>query len=261
MIRKIIKIDEDKCNGCGACTTICAEAALEIVNGKAKLVKDFLCDGMGACLDVCPVDALHVVEEETEGYDAKKAYEHVARTRGEESAKKVHGYDSINPDSSAKHQEPMMCGCPGSMMQDFRTDVPADCCDEGSKKQESNLQSELRQWPTQLHLVSPMAPYFSNCDLVVSADCAPFAFANFHSKFLKGRSLAMFCPKLDDGQDVYVEKLATMFASQNVKSITVVRMEVSCCGGVEQIVRDAQQRAGTNIPVAVNVISVQGVIS
>jgi len=256
MKRKIIEINEEKCNGCGKCINICAEAALELVDGKAKLVKDFFCDGMGACLDVCPVDALKVVEKESEDYDPQKAYAHVKKTRGEEEAKKIHGFEEIKDDSEDSSEEPpMACGCPGTMMRDFRDEDKQD-----NSAPAANQKSELRQWPTQLHLLSPAAPYFENADLLVAADCTPFAFANFHSRFLKGKALAMFCPKLDDGQESYIEKLTEIFKHQNIKSVTILRMEVPCCGGVEQIVRQAMEKAGVNIVIKDYVISVQGEI-
>ncbi len=251
MKRKIIQIDEDKCNGCGQCVGICAEAALEIVDGKAKLIKEFFCDGMGACLDVCPVDALKIVEKESDEYDVEKTVEHVKEERGDEAARNVHGVEDEKEVGGA----PMACGCPGSMMRDFKKDTDDGCC--GSDVAGS---SELRQWPIQLHLISPEAPYFKDADLVIAADCVPFSYPNFHHKFLKGKSLVMFCPKLDDGQDVYLEKLTHMFKTQNIKSVTIVRMEVPCCGGVGHIVEEALKGSGKNIIIKEYTISIQGEI-
>lgn len=248
--RKIIKIDEAKCNGCGLCIDVCAEAALELVDGKAKLTKNFYCDGLGACLDVCPVDALKIVEEETEEYDVEKTFEHVKVTRGEEEAKKVHGHS----EEAKSNDDTMKCGCPGTMTQDFRDKEPAQ------ENKEVKLSSELRQWPIQLHLLTPQAPYFKGADLVISADCVPFSFANFHQKFLKGKTLIMFCPKLDEDQDVYVEKLTEIFKTQDIKSITIVRMEVPCCGGITQIVEAALKDSQKNIIIKDYVISLQGEI-
>jgi len=253
MKRKIIQINEDKCNGCGLCITICAEAALELVDGKAKLVKDFYCDGMGACLDVCPVDALKIVEIEAEEYDPEKTFEHVKKTRGEEEAKNIHG---LKEKKSAQDPPAMECGCPGTMMRDFRSN------DTKTKEVQNAPQqaSELRQWPIQLHLLSPAAPYLENADLLIAADCAPFAYANFHPRFLKDKALIMFCPKLDQGQDIYIEKLTEIFKHQNIKSITILHMEVPCCGGIEQIVREAMNKSAQNITIKDYTISVQGEI-
>ena len=190
--RKIIQIDEEKCNGCGQCTTVCAEAALEVINGKAKVSGDFLCDGLGACLDVCPVGALKIVEKEVADYDSKLAYEHVKNIRGEAAAQKVHGFEKIADKNSAPE---MKCGCPGSMMRDFTAETK-----NGDELNDIELSSQLRQWPIQLHLLSPHAPYLQNADLIISADCAPFAYADFHRRFLKRKILVILCPKLDEGQ-------------------------------------------------------------
>ncbi len=252
MKRKIIQIDEEKCNGCGACTTVCAEAALEIVDGKAKLIKDFFCDGMGACLDVCPVDALKVVEKESEEYNVEKTTEHVRKTRGEEAVKDVHGFQKKN--EKEIEGAPMACGCPGTMMRDFSDSKTAPSTESASM----NAKSELEQWPIQLHLITPAAPYFKNADLLVAADCVPFTFANFHSKFLKGKKLIMFCPKLDADQETYVEKLAELFKTQNIKTVTMVKMEVPCCGGVEHIVTSALNKAGVNVIIKEYTISLRG---
>jgi len=252
MKRKIIKIDEEKCNGCGKCTTVCAEAALEIVDGKAKLIEEFLCDGMGACLDVCPVGALQVIEEDSEEYDVKKTYNHVKEKRGEEAAKKVHGIEKDG--NKIDDNKPMACGCPGTMMKDYRKKEPLQ------SQQDACAKSQLSQWPIQLKLLTTQAPYFEDADLVISADCVPFAFANFHQKFLSGKILIMFCPKLDRDLDEYVEKLTEIFKTQNIKSITIVHMEVPCCSGVENVVADALKKSGMNILMKDYTISIQGEI-
>lgn len=250
MKRKIIQIDEDKCNGCGLCVNICAEAALELVDSKARLTKDFYCDGMGACLDVCPVEALKIVEIEAKDYNPEKTFEHVKEIRGEAEAKKVHGYST----EAELDEDTIKCGCPGTMMQDFQ-DKKAT-----KGKQEVKIESELRQWPIQLHLLTPQAPYFKGADLVISADCVPFSFANFHQKFLKGKILIMFCPKLDEGQKIYIEKLTEILKTQDIKSITIARMEVPCCGGVTRIVEAALRNAQANIIIKDYIISLQGEI-
>lgn len=251
MKRKIIEINEDKCNGCGLCINVCAEAALKLVDGKAKLVKDFYCDGMGACLDVCPLGALKIVEKDTDVYDSRKTFKHVKKERGEKEAKKVHG---INDKEAHDHDEPMKCGCPGSMTRDYRDDKPAEITSN------TKLSSALRQWPIQLHLISPAAPYLENADLLIAADCVPFAYANFHERFLKNKILIMFCPKLDTGQEEYIEKLSEIFAHQNIKSITLIHMEVPCCSGVEHIIRASLTKSKLNIIIKDYTISIQGEI-
>ncbi|RMD59298.1 4Fe-4S dicluster domain-containing protein [Candidatus Parcubacteria bacterium] len=254
MKRKIIQIDEDKCTGCGLCVGVCAEAALEIVDGKAKLVKDFYCDGMGACLDVCPTGALKIVEKEVADYDPLKTYEHVKRVRGEEAAKQVHGIDEVKHSAHSAVGAGMQCGCPGSMMRDFRhRQAEADAPPFSSAKE-----SALRQWPVQLRLVSPVAPYFKEAELLMCADCVPFALADFHQRFLSGRSVAIFCPKLDFAQEEYLEKLTQIFLYQNPRSVLVLRMEVPCCRGVEMLVRQAMAKAQKDIPLEVKVISIEG---
>ncbi len=249
MKRKIIQINEEKCNGCGLCVDVCAEAALKVIDGKAQLTKDFYCDGMGACLDVCPTDALKIVEKDAAEYDPEKTYQHVKELRGEDKAQKVHGI-------KGERHLPMACGCPGSMTKDFRQDSSED------KKESKNvdLKSELKQWPIQMHLLNPAAPYFENADLVLSADCVPFTYPNFHQKFLKNKSLLILCPKLDDGQDEYLEKLTEIFKTQNIKSVTVVHMEVPCCGGIGALVSQALKNSGKDVPVKDYTISMQGEI-
>lgn len=258
MKRKIIQIDEEKCNGCGKCITICAEAALELVDGKAKVMGDFLCDGMGACLDVCDVDALKIVEKDTDDYDAKKTYEHVKKVRGDDAAQNVHGISEVDISSEEEKVAPtsdMQCGCPGSMTRDF-TNTQDD--KEPAGQVVGNLKSQLRQWPIQLHLLSPAAPYLQGADLVIAADCAPFAYPNFHEKFLQGKILAIMCPKLDSEQEMYVDKLADIFANQDIKSISIVHMEVPCCGGIEGVVRSAMEKSGKNIVIKDYTISISG---
>jgi len=253
MNRKIIQIDEDKCNGCGNCINICAEAALELVGGKAKLIKDFFCDGMGACLDVCPTGALEIVEKESNEYSVEETYEHVKEQRGEESAKKVHGIEECGKNRSDK---PVTHSCLGVMMRDFKKDN----AESTTVDKKVNAKSQLRQWPIQLRLLSPEAPYFQDADLVISADCVPFAYANFHEKFLKGKILVMFCPKLDADQEIYVEKLTEILKNRNIQSISIVHMEVPCCGGVGYIVEEALKESKKNIILKDYTISIDGEI-
>jgi Fe-S-cluster-containing hydrogenase component 2 len=222
--RKIIEIDRDLCNGCGACTTACDEAALELDDeGKAVLVKELFCDGMGMCLNVCPTGALTVVERESEGYDYHATVEHVKRTRGEEAVPLVH-----------KDVEEATVGAPA--------------------------RSELTQWPIQLHLISPAAPYFHEADLLVAADCTAFALGSFHADLLKDHRMVIACPKLDD-TGPYVEKLVALIKDAGVKSITTAIMTVPCCTGLERMVQNAVAQAGVDIPVKTVVVGIDGAIA
>jgi ferredoxin len=247
--RKIIEINRDKCDGCGLCTTACAEGALELDSeNKAVLVKDLFCDGMGACLDVCPAGALKIIERESAEYDAGAAYEHVLKTRGEEAAAHVHG---IGPGHGASLR--FSSGCPGSAA----CEIPA-----GPDKWEGSApsvpaESGLSQWPIQLHLVSPFAPYFKGSDLLIAADCTAFALGGFHRELLKGRKLAIACPKLDDTEG-YKEKLAEIFKLNLPKSLTVAIMTVPCCSGLYQIVTRAVELSGVKMDLRKLVIGIDG---
>ncbi|MBN1321252.1 MAG: 4Fe-4S dicluster domain-containing protein [Thermoleophilia bacterium] len=217
--RKIIEIDRDLCDGCGLCTTACAEGALELDDeNKAVLVRDMYCDGMGVCLDVCPTGALKIVDREGDEYDPEAAREHVVRTRGPEAAAAVHP----GPGGSA---------------------APAP--------------SELTQWPVQLHLISPQAPYFKGSDLLIAADCTAFTRGSFHADLLRGHKLVVACPKLDDTSP-YVDKLAELIRDGELKSITVARMTVPCCGGLTRLVERAVEESGVEIPVQTVLIGLDG---
>jgi ferredoxin len=258
--RQIIEIDRDKCNGCGLCTTACAEGALVLdEENKAVLAREIYCDGLGACLDVCPVDALKIVERESEEYDAQAAYRHVLKTRGKEAAGKVHGAGSHNPEheKTENNLPPLACGCPGSMAREItpRAAVPR----EGSESHGAAA-SELGQWPIQLHLVSPYAPYFNESDLLIAADCTAFSLGGFHRELLKGKKLVIACPKLDD-TGPYIDKLAELIRHNTVYSLTVAIMTVPCCSGLMHIVNEAVARSGKNIAVRKIVIGIDGEIS
>ena len=247
--RKIIEIDREKCNGCGLCTTACAEGAL-VLDGekKAMLVKEIFCDGMGACLDVCPVGALKIVERDSQGYDPRAAHDHVLKTRGAEAAQRVHG---AGPSIPAPF---LHTGCPGSMARDIQRGAPAkDGAVTGS------VASALGQWPIQLHLISPLAPYFDGCDLLIAADCTAFALGSFHQDLLRGKKLVIACPKLDDTQG-YVEKIAELLKNHTVYSLTVAIMEVPCCSGLLRIVQEAAKLSGTPLPVKKVVIGIDGAL-
>lgn len=226
MIRKIIKIDEDKCNGCGACAAACHEGAIGMVDGKAKLLRDDYCDGLGDCLPACPTGAIRFEEREAAAYDERAVLE------------------------NRKKAEPVHGGCPGSRLRQMapKTDQP----DAASGK----IPSQLGQWPCQIKLVPVNAPYFDNAKLLIAADCTAFAYANLHQEFMRGKITLVGCPKLD-GED-YSEKLTAIVSGNNIQSVTVVRMEVPCCGGLELAAKKALQASGKFIPWQVVTISVDG---
>jgi len=250
--RKIIEINRELCNGCGLCTTACAEGALILDDeNKAVLAKEIYCDGMGACLDVCPTDALKVVERESEVYDAKAAYQHVLKTRGSEAARHVHG--AAEATGTARKPAPHFhSGCPGSMAREIEKEAE-------SEGKAISGRSELTQWPIQLHLVSPFAPYFQNADLLVAADCTAFSFGSFHPEMLKGKKLVIACPKLDDAEG-YIEKLAEILKRNAVKSLTVAIMTVPCCSGLYHLVEEAVALSGTMLKPKKIVVGVDGKI-
>ncbi len=226
-VRNIIQIDEEKCDGCGNCVTDCAEAALQIVNGKARLVREIYCDGLGACLGACPTGALTIVQREADPFDEEATEKHIKET------KTMSG-----------------CGCPGTQAVDF------------SEKKEVNhgvaeTKPELTNWPVQLKLIATNAPYLSGADLLLAADCTAFSATNFHSRFIKDKKVIIACPKLDDSQ-LYYEKLTEMFKMNDIKSVSVVRMEVPCCGGLAYLAKQAIQASGKDITYNEVVIGVKG---
>jgi len=233
--RQIIKIDEGKCNGCGACVPACKEGALQIVDGKARLVSEVYCDGLGACLGDCPTGALTIEEREVEAFDEKAVEEHLTSSG---HGSRVTGHDDLP------------CGCPGTMARRIERKEP-------SPVSTGNQQSQLNQWPIQLALIPAEAPYLKNADLVLLADCTAVAYANLHRDFLKGKVIAMACPKLDDAEP-YVEKLAQMMSSNDFNSVEVVMMEVPCCGGLSYIMDRAKERSGVDINVRKTIISIEG---
>jgi len=229
MKRTIIKIDEEKCTGCGLCVPACAEGALQIIDGKARLVSDRFCDGLGACLGKCPVGALTVENREAEDFDEESAKTHARMVHVSELA------------------------CPSAQVMTFT---------KGSEEKKTTvntprIDSMLSQWPIQLSLVPPNAPFIKDADLVIAADCVGFAYPNFHSDFLNGRKLIIGCPKLDDAQ-FYQKKLETMFKELQPRSVTVVNMEVPCCFGLYTIVKEALASAGRNVPLKQEIIGVKG---
>jgi ferredoxin len=246
--RKIIEIDRDKCDGCGLCTTACAEGALALdAENKAVLVREIFCDGLGACLDVCPTDALKVIERDSDDYDARAAFDHVLETRGAVAAARVHGAGEGNV--RAGHG-----GCPGSLARE----IPCEPDAEGPGRAGASP-SRLSQWPIQLHLISPLAPYFQGSDLLVAADCTAFALGGFHDELLKGKKLVIACPKLDETEG-YVEKMAELIKRSGLKSLTVAIMTVPCCSGLERIVRLAVELSGVPLEVKKVVVGIDGKI-
>jgi NAD-dependent dihydropyrimidine dehydrogenase PreA subunit len=243
MIRKIVQIDQEKCNGCGLCVPACAEGAIKIIDGKAMLSADNLCDGLGACLGECPQDAITVIEREADEFDEAAVAKQINKNSADALASAPHHADQDHHD--AHHG-----GCPGSRVLSF-TPPPASVPD--SVKQPS----QLRQWPVQLHLAPVNAPYFQDADLLITADCVPFAYADFHKDFLAGKAVVIGCPKLDDNS-FYQEKLTELFRANNIRSITVLRMEVPCCGGIVMAARQALAASGKDIPFHELTITIRG---
>jgi Fe-S-cluster-containing hydrogenase component 2 len=242
--RKIIEIDRGKCDGCGLCTTACAEGALVLdAENKAVLARELFCDGMGACLDVCPTGALRIVEREGDDYDPKAAYDHVLATRGRDAAARVHGAADVKGACSPS-------GCPGSAARDIPVDGESNAPDSPSR---------LSQWPIQLHLVSPLAPYFQGADLLVAADCTAFALGGFHGELLAGKKLVIACPKLDDIGG-YAEKLAEIIRRNGLGSLTVAVMTVPCCSGLLRLVERAVEASGVPTQVREVVVGIDGKI-
>ncbi len=233
MLRKIIKIDEEKCNGCGACAAACHEGAIEMVNGKAKLTREDYCDGLGDCLPACPVDAISFEQREAPAYDEEAVRQAKMKAFG---VKQPHACPSG--------------GCPGAASKAIKR--------EPTVHTRVAATSQLSQWPCQIKLVPVNAPYFDDANLLVAADCTAFAYGNFHQDFIRNHITLIGCPKLDEGD--YAEKLTQIIASNNIKSVKVVRMEVPCCGGIENAVKRALQASGKFIPWQVVTISTDGKI-
>ncbi len=239
--RKIVKIDEERCNGCGLCIPNCAEGALQIVGGKAKLMSEKFCDGLGACLGHCPEDAITVIEREAEDFDEKAVEVH------------LHKQEHAQPKPEPKPQpQPVFTGCPSSRAMHFK--VPEARTESGSA---APSVSQLAHWPVQLKLVPINAPYFQDADLLIAADCVPFAYPEFHRDFLKGKAVVVGCPKLDDIQ-YYKEKLTDIFKTNSIKSITLPYMEVPCCFGLVKATEDALAASGKNIPLKKLKIGIRG---
>lgn len=284
--RQIIQIDEDKCTGCGLCVPSCAEGAIQIVDGKAKLVSERYCDGLGACLGECPEGALTIIEREAEDFDEEAVKLHMAGSSAQEpKATSAHGTHaghtpnggngggkaaqghaagtqqasahtghSRGGHSPASHGPHAAHSCPGARMMQFKAqEAPASATGTGPRN------SMLGQWPVQLMLVPVNAPYFQNADLLVAADCVPFALAGFHEELLKGKAIVVGCPKLDD-INYYIQKLAEIISTSDVRSVTVAIMEVPCCSGLLQAVREAVEASGKVVPVYPVKVGIRGEI-
>jgi len=240
--RKIIQIDEAKCDGCGVCVPSCAEGALRIVDGKARLTAEVYCDGLGACLGECPQDALKVIEREAEDFDEKAVEEHLEHLKTEHPPR--------------IHEEPAMaCGCPSTHIQSFTPARPSREAKQPVPAQSAS--SALTHWPVQIRLVPPTAPFLKGADLLVAADCTPVAYPNFHRDFLNGKVVMVGCPKFDDVQ-TYIQKFSDIFNTAGIKSVEVVTMEVPCCQGLPVIVKKGLELSGKKIPLEQVVISTRG---
>jgi len=246
-VRNIVKIDEEKCTGCGQCVTACAEGAIQIINGKARLISDSYCDGLGACLGHCPEDAITIAPREAPEFDEEAVKAHLAH----EPASVGWAMPTISPQTKKPVCNAHPAVCPGLAAQQF--EPPGDIADQ----QPSGAPSQLTHWPVQLKLVSPTAQCFQNANLLLTADCVPFAMGDFHRQFLKGRSVVVGCPKLDDAR-LYVEKIAAILDANEVRSLTVVHMEVPCCSGLTRVAREAILRSGKGMSFEDVTISIRG---
>ncbi len=275
--REIIKIDEERCNGCGLCIPGCPEGALQIIDGKAHLISDLFCDGLGACIGHCPEDAITIEEREAEPYDEKKTMvniaqqgpnviqahlEHLRDHHQHEYLKQAMEYlKENNIETSFEPVAPKGMhgptgGCPGAKVMDFSNKEKAG--NGGGEGTTGPLPSELRQWPIQLHLIPPTTSYYQGKDVLLVADCVAYALGNFHQQYLKGKSLAIACPKLDEKQDIYVEKIKSWVDDAKINTLTVLIMQVPCCGGLFQLAQQGLERAERAIPVKAIVVSLEG---
>jgi len=272
MKRTIIKINEEKCNGCGMCVAGCHEGALQIIDGKARLISELFCDGLGACIGECPEGAIELEEREAEPYDELKTLRrimekgrntvlaHLKHLKDYGEVKYLNqainylqeiGYDLNLSEITSNNTR---CNCIGSR------EVIVDREKDYIEVDDRQIKSQLRQWPIQLHLINPSANYFYKSDLLISADCVPFAYANFHNNILKGKIMIIACPKLDVNKESYIDKLAYIVDNSNINTITIAIMEVPCCSGLIQIVKLAMAKTSKKIPVKIIIISIKGEI-
>lgn len=295
MKRTIIKIDEDLCNGCELCVEGCHEGALQMIEGKARMISDLYCDGLGACIPECPTGAITLEEREAEPYDEIRVLKRIlpkgeptvlahlnhlidhnqieyvqqgieylqqhaphidlSKLKSNNNHKEMNTKDAIK-EAAASVKEHLGGGCPGSRMVNF--DSPQNEAENASVPDNPDQPSQLRQWPVQMHLVNPQAPYFRKADVLLAADCVAFSMGDFHSNYLKGKGLAIACPKLDQGKDIYVDKLVGMIDQAEINTLTVMVMEVPCCTGLIQLAKKAADMAGRKVPVKAITVSIQG---
>ncbi len=286
MKRKIIQIDEEKCTGCGDCIPNCPEGAIQLIDSKARLISDLFCDGLGACLGHCPEGAITIEEREAEPYDERKVMENVIRgghnvvrahlehlrEHGETEflrqaiqVLEEHGFSRAKPNNlTPLGRTAAPTGCPGSRSVSFGSEAGGKAPTTTTRKEEPDVAenrygaSQLTHWPVQLHLVSPQAGHFRSSRLLLAADCVAYALPDFHGTHLKGRKLAIACPKLDDGQDVYVEKIRSLIEDAQVESIQVMMMQVPCCSGLLRLVQQALEQSERKVPVSYQVVGIQG---
>jgi ferredoxin len=277
MKRKIIKIDDDRCTGCGLCIPNCPEGAIQLIDGKARLISDLFCDGLGACLGHCPEGAITIEEREAQAYDEPRVMENIIKA-GSNTIKahlehlRDHGQKEFlgqavavlvakglpNP-LEVRAPSPVPAphghgggGCPGSRAMSFEKKAADAPVEQGTRP------SQLTHWPLQLHLISPNAPQYQGCDLLLAADCTAFSLGDFHKDFLKGKSLAIGCPKLDDGQESYVEKIKAMIDEAKINTLTVMIMQVPCCSGLLRLAKEAASQAARKVPIKCIVVGLQG---
>ena len=248
MKRKIITIREELCDGCGNCVIACSEGALQIVEGKARLVREDFCDGFGDCMGECPTGALQIEERESKPFDINATKAYLLKTQGGEAVLRM---EEAQKKHEEKENNPLVCGCPSSMAHSISR-TPSTV----AFKQQSSA-PQLSNWPVQIHLLPVKAPYYNEAELLVAADCCAYAHAGFHNDFMKGRTVAIGCPKLDDAA-AYEEKLTAILRENDIQSVTVARMEVPCCGGLVSLVNEAVKKSDKNIPVRSVTIGIKG---
>ena len=254
MKRKIVSIDENRCNGCGLCVSACHEGAIQLIDGKAKLISDSYCDGLGDCLPACPVDAIKIVEREAADYDEAAVAARQAAAKGHAAPTSPVPLQS-EPLQSSPSKPPLPCGCPGMLAKAM---APKPAAAPAPDAPAAAPVAQLGNWPVQIKLVNVRAPYLQNAALLVAADCTAFAYADIHRKFMRNKVTLIGCPKLDEGD--YAEKLSAILQANDIKSVTVLRMEVPCCGGIASAVQRALQASGKTIPWQVVTISTEGQI-
>ncbi len=269
MKRKIIEINEKKCNGCGLCIPNCAEGALQIIDGKARLISDLFCDGLGACIGHCPEGAIDIIEREAKEYDEIKVLEHniipagintinahLKHLKNHNETKLLNQAIEYLKSKKIDFQIENMNinlnlnSCPGASVESFTTNY----------KNNNNLDSELSHWPIQLHLIMPNSLHFNKCDLLLAADCTAFSYGNTHKDFIKNKKLIIACPKLDNGKDMYIKKIISLIDDTNINTLTILRMQVPCCGGLTTIAKQALSQSKRKIPLKEIVISIKGEI-